>query len=555
MDKADKIYGPKATRGRLTPTPSYVPKRAIRSFENLVALANDQERLKDARKMVWRDRGEPAVELTTIFQCLEHALRGGVRAGSLAFGIRSGFNVFLLLFRILRLPRDFRLSLVRHAVLGEDSFRFAAMIGSFVALYKYLLNALPLLYPPSSSKSPFSPPSHPSTFDETDTDDVDLERGYIPNTTPITRRLSIQAQAHQEWVRKRTKRWHAILAGAIAGGLGLAFEKKRRRVTIAQQLFVRGLQGSYNALSTKHNFKVPFGPIIVFSLCSGQILYAFLLRPDTIPPGYVAWIQMASKVPTATIPMNRDLVRTGRFNPRDLQWLIDWKETHPDVRPHLLAELQRARDFGDFGPHYASCAAVHPWLPFCTSVPLDRFISVFKWMFPIYGALHFIPMLLFKRQKFIKEPATMLGRALLGTGRSSTFLGVFVIIYQTYFCMKHNLHEHLVSPNALVKLPRRLIDLLIGKQSFWLGGLFAGFSLFIEARHRRPELAMYVLPKALESVWRMARGKGMVFGPKKFGECILCAIGMGMVMNAYQHDPQHLSGLVRRILYQFIGPN
>ena len=100
---------------------SRTPSRAIRSFENLVALANDQERLRDARKMVWRDRGEPAVELRTLRGCLQHALKGALRAccspprldilnalagaASLAFGIRSGFNLFVLLFRILRRPR------------------------------------------------------------------------------------------------------------------------------------------------------------------------------------------------------------------------------------------------------------------------------------------------------------------------------------------------------------------------------------------------------------------------------------------------------------------
>ena len=75
--------GDKLARIPLSPRSSYlqnaVPQRAIRSFENLVALANDQERFKDARKMVWRDRGEPAVELNTIRQCLEHAIRGGSR--------------------------------------------------------------------------------------------------------------------------------------------------------------------------------------------------------------------------------------------------------------------------------------------------------------------------------------------------------------------------------------------------------------------------------------------------------------------------------------------
>jgi hypothetical protein len=48
------------------------------SFDNLVALANHQERLREARKMVWRDRGEPVVELDTLRACLEHAASGGL---------------------------------------------------------------------------------------------------------------------------------------------------------------------------------------------------------------------------------------------------------------------------------------------------------------------------------------------------------------------------------------------------------------------------------------------------------------------------------------------
>jgi hypothetical protein len=48
------------------------------SFENLVALANYEERLKDARKIVWRDRGELPVEIHDLWECLKHATRGGL---------------------------------------------------------------------------------------------------------------------------------------------------------------------------------------------------------------------------------------------------------------------------------------------------------------------------------------------------------------------------------------------------------------------------------------------------------------------------------------------
>lgn len=87
----------------------------------------------------------------------------------------------------------------------------------------------------------------------------------------------------------------------------------------------------------------------------------------------------------------------------------------------------------EFGPFYGPCEAVHPMIDSCLDVPADRFLAVFRWMVPIYGALHLIPMLLFKRKVVMKDPATMLLRAALGTARSSAFLGVFVVIYQCQF--------------------------------------------------------------------------------------------------------------------------
>lgn len=47
------------------------------------------------------------------------------------------------------------------------------------------------------------------------------------------------AQAHVEWTRKKTRRYYSVLAGALAGGLAIMWEKKGRRLGIAQQMFVR----------------------------------------------------------------------------------------------------------------------------------------------------------------------------------------------------------------------------------------------------------------------------------------------------------------------------
>jgi hypothetical protein len=197
-------------------------------------------------------------------------------------------------------------------------------------------------------------------------------------------------------------------------------------------------------------------------------------------------------------------------------------------------------------------------------------------MMPIYGALHFIPAVVFRRKAFTQDPGKVLVKAGLGSLRSSAFLGVYVVLYQgehvhhkffelismiphssknpALFCGKHNLHRYLtllrkgLIPASLMSsplkvLPQWIIDFLISKASFAILGAAAGLSLFVEEKRRRGELAMYVLPKGLEGAWVMARGKGWVFRTGKWGEMLLTAIGMAMVMVRFS-----LSSLLRALM-------
>lgn len=167
-------------------------------------------------------------------------------------------------------------------------------------------------------------------------------------------------------------------------------------------------------------------------------------------------------------------------------------------------------------------------------------------MLPIYGALHFVPPVLFKWGKFLADPGAVIVKAGVGSVRSSAFLGIFVVIYQSepypyiqhhllscfsaIFCYKHKLHKVLTelkikrkSTNLLARIPQSVIDsILISKLSYWLLGFASGLALFVEERKRRAELAMYVLPKGLESMWIMLRGHGYVFKTGKWGETVVC---------------------------------
>ncbi|KAJ7512894.1 hypothetical protein B0H11DRAFT_2213444 [Mycena galericulata] len=523
------------------------------SFENLVALANYQERIKGARKILWRDKGQPVVDLTTLRDCLEHAGHGGLRSATLAFNIRASFNLFLVLIKMRRVPRARWLALVRDAIFGTDSFRFAAMLGTFAALYKLLFNALPIVFPVTQ------PSTSPSATGEEE--DASTDSGL---TTPGIRRrkppqLSLSAHAQMVLIRKRTRRWHSTLAGAVSGGLAILWEKRGRRIVFAQQVFVRGLQGMYNTYSEKWGVTIPYGPVIVFSLACGQIMYGFFLRPDTLPPYYNNWILAASKAPAEAFEFSVKRVQKNIVDLPALNRLI----ARPDVTPENLTALCSLRDRALAGapdlPRYGPCYVLHPETTACRTSLFLRFFEVARWMLPIYSALHFVPTLLFRWKMVRADPVRILGQAGIGSVRSSTFLGAFVIICQSVFCIKHSLYERIMAapPSSPLRrlLPQALIDLLIHKGTWWLPGFLTGLALLIEDQRRRAELAMYVLPKGLESLWVAARGRGLVAHTGNWGEGVLAAVGMGMVMTIYQNDPEHLSGLVRRVLYQFIGPN
>lgn len=140
----------------------------------------------------------------------------------------------------------------------------------------------------------------------------------------------------------------------------------------------------------------------------------------------------AAKAPPQSVQMNRELVRTHMFNVADLDAVLARNDVTPFNRSVL--EARRAAALASppsFAPFFAPCAAVHPWHDACLPVPLERFAFVFRWSLPIYGALHFIPMLLFKRGTVLREPARMLLRAGFGTVRSASFFGMCVMIYQS----------------------------------------------------------------------------------------------------------------------------
>jgi len=139
-------------------------------------------------------------------------------------------------------------------------YSLTTLTGSFVALYRVILNVLPLLFPANvplreNLRNLFANLfSMQDEQDEQDDPVLDDSRTSSSSPSPLQpqplslhispgerreARLSSSAQIHQSWVRKKTRQWYSILAGAVAGAVAISFERRSRQNVIAQQLFVR----------------------------------------------------------------------------------------------------------------------------------------------------------------------------------------------------------------------------------------------------------------------------------------------------------------------------
>ncbi|KAK1925541.1 hypothetical protein DB88DRAFT_484264 [Papiliotrema laurentii] len=466
------------------------------------------------RDFVWRDDDEEKLFPKDYERALVLAAKRGIRSFILAFSVRSGINVLLLLFRSLRKKR-LRLALLRHAMFGAEPFRFGAMIGSFTFLYTLTLHILRIAPPWSYFRRRYKA----GIFNE-------------PSFGPPEREGD-----------EGERRWQAAVAGAV-GSLALLWESSSRRTGVAQQMFVRGLQAAYNQYTPRYGIHIPHGAEILFGLCCGQIMFAWLLSPETIPHAYGRWILGASRVPEFAVLGNRTIVRHGYLEPQQIQRALAHKSVTPSNRKSLLTLLEAVKN--GWKPPAIPCEVVHPWVDGCRETGIRRFFDVFRYMLPVYSALHLIPMLVLRRKHVQREPLRMLARSIVGITKSCSFLGAFVLIYQGLFCLR----SQTLSKADLSVFWKRILS---RKETFWMMGFSTCFSLLLEERKRRSELAMYVLPRALESAWSAARKRAWL-PIVPFGETILGAAAMSMVMDAYKHQPDAMSGIVRRLLYQLVGP-
>lgn len=115
----------------------------------------------------------------------------------------------------------------------------------------------------------------------------------------------------------------------------------------------------------------------------------------------------------------------------------------------------------------------------------------------------------------MQAPLHTFWNAFKGAFRSTCFLSTFVGIYQVHivgeFCRHYPIGRILLLhflnflhsecwKQSYICLQRK-IAVKDHKAVYWFGGAIAALSVLLEKKSRRTELALYVLPRAADSLW------------------------------------------------------
>ena len=118
-------------------------------------------------------------------------------------------------------------------------------------------------------------------------------------------------------------------------------------------------------------------------------------------------------------------------------------------------------------------------------------------------------------------------------------------IYLTaLLCSKSNLYNALTalrsasSGSSLASrfakaVPSSVVDALVSDKSFFVMGMVMGTPMIMEEKRRRAMFLLYVLPRALESVWVLLRSAGWAPNTGRYGSTLVSFLSIVTVVEYY----------------------
>eukprot|EP01087_Luapelamoeba_hula_P022299 TRINITY_DN7955_c1_g1_i1.p1 TRINITY_DN7955_c1_g1~~TRINITY_DN7955_c1_g1_i1.p1 ORF type:complete len:497 (+),score=81.75 TRINITY_DN7955_c1_g1_i1:87-1577(+) len=324
------------------------------------------------------------------------------------------------------------------------------------------------------------------------------------------------------------------LSGFLAG-FSLLFQERGVRRIIALYLFTRLLQCGYNELKKRKYFDFwwtgnwsddgsNIGDSLLFILTSAQVMYAYALRPDTLPSSYYKFILKTGPISEVILTALRKNVRGA---PVDVKAVNEFIIKRAGNQAHTLLETAL--------PPIISCGMLHPQNPSCTLHNMDTFWNAARRTLPVYATLTFVPLIVLRFARLLRDPVRLLTLGTLSCLRSTVFLATLCTTYQLVVCLQRKMvtHDH--------------------KSIYYIAGIVSGFAILIEKKSRRSELALYVFPRALDSLYTQLLDRKWMASVPHF-ELLLFCVSMGGLMHFYQNAAYTMAPTLRYILAWLFAP-
>ncbi|KAK7268671.1 hypothetical protein RIF29_21377 [Crotalaria pallida] len=327
-------------------------------------------------------------------------------------------------------------------------------------------------------------------------------------------------------LRKKETPMNAILAGSVAGFSILALNDKNRRRTLALYLLARLAQCAYNSAKSKNQFHLwgshwRHGDSLLFALACAQVMYSFVMRPESLPKAYQDFIQKTGPVAEPVYKAVRDSCRGYK---------VDVASLHAYLTRIGKADYVKLEEF----PSIIPCSIIHPGTNSCLAHQGKATSATFKKTFPLYFSLTFVPFVVLHLQKFTDAPVRTFWFATKGAIRSTSFLSAFVGIFQAVICS----HRKVASRDH--------------KLVYWIAGGVAALSVLLEKKTRRGELALYVLPRAVDSLWYILVNRHLLPDIRN-AEVFLFSLCMGGIMYYLEHEPETMAPFLRGLIRRFLA--
>lgn len=159
--------------------------------------------------------------------------------------------------------------------------------------------------------------------------------------------------------------------------------------------------------------------------------------------------------------------------------------------------------------------------------------ATFRKCFPFYLSIHLVPFAVLNAARALRDPLGTVTRATTATVRSTAFISAFVGLYMGTVCAHRN----------TVRRDHRAL--------YYVAGLVAASALFVEKKSRRAELALYLMPRAVDSLVATLAGKRLL-PPVPHAELILFCVVSGGLMHLYENEPDTLAGFLRGTIRRFV---